>query len=86
MEYRSPHILYESGDWVLENDTIDTMQQRRYHIASIRHTNCKQGPIRGATIWFNGPHGVTVCQCGAKVPDEIQGLCTLYNMEWLQQR
>jgi len=80
------HDMFRLGDWSLQEDTIAyTGNKNRTHIASIRH-HCGGGPgYAGYTIWFDNKGSIAVCYCGARVPDEIQGLCRLYNMEWIQE-
>ena len=86
MSYYHEHtVLFELGDWILQKDILFG----GYPIASIRHQCSRDKPQYSNTIWFNGKngkYGITSCYCGEKVPDEIQGLCCLYNMEWLGQR
>ena len=73
------HDLFRLGDWTLQQDTID-----RQPIASIRHHCDESMGGGGYTIWFNSPGGIAMCYCGALVPEEVQGLCVLFNLEWVQ--
>ena len=74
--------LFQSEAWSLQNDFI-IIGHIRTHVASIRH-HCI-GKESGHTIWFNEKGSITMCYCGAVVPDEIQGLCVLYNMDLLME-
>ena len=76
--YDIGHELFRLGDWILQKDNL-----HKQPIASIRH-RCSGLPY-GQTIWFNTERSITLCYCGARVPDEIQGLCILFNMEWIQE-
>ena len=76
--------LFRLGAWSLQSDTI-IQSKKRVNIASIRH-QCGGSEINGHTIWFNDKKSLTMCYCGAIVPDVIQTLCVLFNMEWLQNR
>ena len=71
--------LFKLGAWTLQKDTIN-----KQPIASIRHYCGGSQGSSGNTIWFNGKGSITKCYCGARVPDEIQGLCVLFNLEWVQ--
>ena len=72
--------LFKLGAWTLQKDTIN-----RQPIASIRHQCGESQGSTGNTIWFHGKKSITTCYCGARVPDEIQGLCVLFNLEWVQE-
>ena len=75
--------LFRFEDWCLQQDVIGGHnQQIQIQVASIKHdvNDCKK------TLWFNEKQEITHCLCGYKVPDEIQGMCVLFNMEWLQNR
>ena len=78
--------MFTMGAWSLQADTVNARgSNQRIHIASIRHKcTSRMADYSGHTIWFNDKGSITVCYCGAIVPDEIQGLCMLYNMEWIQ--
>ena len=72
--------MFRLGDWTLQKDIIN-----KQPIASIKH-HCNGGlGYSGYTIWFHGEAGITECYCGARVPDTIQGLCVLFNLEWIQK-
>ena len=71
--------------WSLQSDTV-IQSKKRVDIASIRHQCEGSEASNGHTIWFNDKNGLTMCDCGAIVPDVIQTLCVLFNMEWLQNR
>ena len=73
--------VFRSGDWILQKDHIAASKSP---IISIRHL-CKSQEGSGHTIWFSSKHTITQCHCGIRVPDEIQGLFVLFNMEWLQK-
>jgi hypothetical protein len=75
--------LFTLGAWSLQEDTVLKVGNRT-HIASIRHQCRGSGATNGHTIWFNDKSSITMCYCGAIVPDEIQTLCVLFNMEWIQ--
>ena len=74
--------LFTLGAWSLQKDTIWSSNKQ---IASIRHQPPGPSNARGHVIWFNDKSSISMCYCGAVVPDVIQGLCVLYNMEWLQE-
>ena len=74
-----PKVLFELGDWKLQRDTVNGED-----IASIRHECPHRQHFN--ILWYNGKYGITSCYCGEEVPEEIQALCLLYNMEWLQRR
>ncbi len=74
-------ILFEEGDWSLQKDSVDG-----YPIASIKHKCPMITHPYSMTLWFNGVRGITRCYCGTDTPENIQGLCCLYNLEWLGQR
>ena len=77
--------MFRFGAWSLQKDTVSSKgSKNRIHIASIKHQCPGRDTYSGHTIWFNGKGSITVCYCGAIVPDRIQGLCMLYNMEWIQ--
>ena len=73
--------LFRFEDWFLQQDTVGGHNQQ-IQVASIRHdvNNC------GKTSWFNDKQELTHCKCGSKIPDEIQSVCVLFNMEWLQNK
>ncbi|KKL23676.1 hypothetical protein LCGC14_2423010 [marine sediment metagenome] len=74
--------MFKLGAWSLQKDTVlSSKNRRRVNIASIRH-QCKGRQDSGHTIWFNDKGGITVCYCGAIVPDVIQCLCILFNIGW----
>ena len=77
--------IFTMGAWSLQADTINAKGSRnRIHIASIRHKCPGPDNYFGHTLWFHDKTSIAECYCGARVPDEIQGLCSLYNMEWIQ--
>ena len=71
-------VLYQSGDWSLQPDEVN-----RESIASIRH-KCPDMEY-SVTTWFHSPYGISECACGEVVPEDIQCLCVLFNMEWLKR-
>ena len=70
---------------MLQRDTLNDRHARTNEIVSIRHL-CKDKDDSGHTIWFNDDHTITQCYCKAQVPEVIQGLCILFNMDWLQRQ